>query len=81
MNLSGYAFKFEPAVWIAVIRGGLHFANLAGWFNISPDLQASLLVFIELVSTAVQRSVVTPNAKLQPSTVEQAKEVPPGPRP
>lgn len=81
MNLSSYAFRFEPAVWLGFIRAivpALLLFNVIHW---TADQMAQFFIASEAFLALLQRSVVTPNAKLSDATVEQAKDVPPGPKP
>lgn len=71
-------FTFEPAVWLGVVRAGIYLLAAFG-FSLTSAQEGALIVFVELVMGAIQRSMVTPNAKLSTYTVEAAKDVPPNP--
>jgi len=75
-----YGFRFEPAIWLGVARTLIYTAGLFGWWGVDQwtvEQKVGMVGLIETVSGALQRSIVTPNAKLTTATVEAAKDVPP----
>jgi hypothetical protein len=73
-----FQFQFEPAVWLGVFRAGIYLLAAFG-FSLSAPQEGALIVFVELVLGALQRSLVTPNASLSAATQAEAKLSPPGP--
>jgi hypothetical protein len=74
-------FKYEPAAWLSFVRLVVPTLQIFGYINWSTDQLVNFFASTEAFLFLIQRSVVTPNAKLSDATVEQAKDVPPGPKP
>ena len=74
-----YSFRFEPAVWLGLIRALMPMALLFGWISWTTEQMAQFLMVTEVALTLVQRSFVTPNASLSAATQAKAELSPPGP--
>lgn len=57
------SFRFEPAVWLGVVRALVVFGSAFG-LQLTLEQVAAIYGLTEAVTSAVQRSVATPNAKL-----------------
>lgn len=60
-------FRFEPAAWLGLARTLIYVAALFGWWGVdtwSDEQKAGAVVLVEAITGFIQRSVVTPNAKL-----------------
>jgi hypothetical protein len=79
--MNKFAFRFEPALWLGLIRAIVPTLLLFNYIDWTADQMAQFFITSEAALALIQRSVVTPNAKLSDATVEQAKDVPPGPKP
>jgi hypothetical protein len=71
--VKNWGLTSEPSAWFYVIRMGLLMAMNFG-LKLTAEQQASVLMFSEAVLALFGRSIVTPNAKLDPEVVQQAKE-------
>lgn len=58
-----WQFRFEPAVWLGLIRAGLSLGMAFG-LDWTAEQVAVTMLFTEAVLTVIQRSVVTPNARM-----------------
>lgn len=56
-------FRFEPAVWLGLIRAALVLGTAFG-LELTEGQTLAIYAVAEALTTAIQRSVVTPNAKL-----------------
>jgi hypothetical protein len=67
-----WTFKFEPALWLGLVRAGLALGMAFG-LNLSAEQMSVVILFSESLFALLQRSVVTPNATLHPATVDAAR--------
>jgi hypothetical protein len=61
------SFRFEPAVWLGLARTVIYVAGLFGVGGVdqwTEEQQAGAVLLVEAVTGVIQRSVVTPNARL-----------------
>lgn len=79
--LNGFRFKYEPAAWLSFVRLVIPTLQAFGYIDWTAEQIVNFIGTTEVALFLIQRSVVTPNAKLSEATVEQAKDVPPGPKP
>lgn len=57
-----WQFRFEPAVWLGVVRALLYLGVGFG-LDLTTEQMGLILTACESVFAAIQRSVVTPNAR------------------
>lgn len=55
------AFRFEPTIWAGVIRQIITLAVLFG-LNLTQEQMAGIFLTTEVIMTAINRSVVSPEA-------------------
>ena len=77
--MTGWQFRFEPAVWLGLVRAVLPMLILFGLIHWTPEQLSQVFMVSEVGLMLIQRSVVTPNASLKPSTIAKAELSPPGP--
>lgn len=71
-------FSYEPAAWLGLLRVGIYLGAVFG-LELSKAQEGAIVLFVEALFGVIQRQSVTPNVKLDPTTVEAAKNVPPNP--
>ena len=62
-----WQFQFEPARWLGLARTVIYVAGVFGLFGVdqwTEEQKGAAVILVEAVTTMIQRSVVTPTAKL-----------------
>lgn len=63
----GMSFRFEPSVWLGLTRTLIYTAGLFGWWGVdtwTDEQRVGAVMLVEAVTGTIQRSLVTPNAKI-----------------
>lgn len=60
-------FRFQPTVWLEVVRQGGLLAMSMGWIVLEPNQQALALSFASAVLAALNWSLVMPTAQAPPN--------------
>jgi hypothetical protein len=74
--MGNWGFRFEPSVWLGVIRA-IVVAGSAFGLKLTAEQTTAIYLVAEAISTLIQRSVVTPTAETTSSvTVTRTESAP-----